>query len=1199
MTPTPEVQQRLRRYLLGQLSDDAREEVERDLMSGGDELFQELLIAEDEIIDEYLSGKLDSAERQRFQGHFLATPERHEKLKFGHALSRYLSSHAEDTPERQPVAFEWTRPLFSSPWRVAVAAVILVAIGLGVWRVFFHQSEVDKGLLALNAAYREQRPLESRISSLDYAPYLATRGKGPDKVDQDELSRASLLLHEALKTNRTPQVLHALGQVYLAKKEYDRAIEYFEEALKGGSGNAQLYSDLAAALIEKGANAGSDRGQGALEFARAREHLTKALSLNPRLLEALFNRAVCSEYQLMRRQAKEDWKEYLKADSNSRWAIEARERLRKLEEQGASSSRSSEQLPLDFLAAYQSRNDEAAWAALSRSRTRAGNTIVEALVDEYLRLAKSAQTLEAANALQKISYAGKVELDRIADRFTSDLARFYQRTTPDRRDRLVQTRELIRDARKLYDKGEYESAGEVYLQARDSFVELRDECEALIADSFVGYCALRIPETQKSIETFERLSRESQGRGYRYLFGQTLPSLADAEWSRGEFSKTLDYAARGLKVSAEVQDAALGVRCLAQNISTRMVLGDYQRSLESLSEAVHLADTLGPNPSLTWQLYNQASFDFHFLGFPSSAMAFQQEALHLAIASGSSLQKARTWDQMGVLYGEQKNYDEAIKSGEKAVAEGQNIKGEKSRNNVIARSTLTLGKLHLAAGHPGLAIQNFDESISIYEKLKFNAYFYEARKGKVRALLDIHDDAAAEAELKTVLALFEQNWKKISQETNRDVFFDTGQDAYDIAADFAYSRLNDEKRAFEYAEASRARSLLEMMKRGARVNGNREVPDIDLASHTESLTLKEIQERMPERAQIIEYSLLPDKLIAWVIRKREFKSAFVPLRQSEFERQLQSYRELITRGSGIDAQAQRAAAQELYSILIGRIETDIDAKLPLFIAADKSLHYTFFATLVSPTSGRYLIEDHAIQMIPSASVFVWSSELALKRAGPAHERVLSIGNPNFDQVAFPGLTGLRDAGREASIIGASYPSRTVLIGPDASFYRVTNELKNADVIHFATHAVADSRGPMLSKLLLAANRNDGVNSHHAGGGFLQASEIYQLKLRARLVVLSACQTGIERAYRGEGAIGLARPFLVAGVPIVVASLWPVDSESAAELMIKFHEYRTREHKPTIEALRQAQVHVIHNPSPGSQGNFGWAAFVAIGGYAEF
>ena len=105
--------------------------------------------------------------------------------------------------------------------------------------------------------------------------------------------------------------------------------------------------------------------------------------------------------------------------------------------------------------------------------------------------------------------------------------------------------------------------------------------------------------------------------------------------------------------------------------------------------------------------------------------------------------------------------------------------------------------------------------------------------------------------------------------------------------------------------------------------------------------------------------------------------------------------------------------------------------------------------------------------------------------------------------------------------------------------------------------------------------------------------------RTRLVVLSACQTGIERSYRGEGAIGLARPFIAAGVPVVVASFWEVDSEATANLMISFHNHRKKERISSVEALRRAQLDAIHNSQPNERATFGWAAFVAIGGYATF
>jgi CHAT domain-containing protein len=162
-------------------------------------------------------------------------------------------------------------------------------------------------------------------------------------------------------------------------------------------------------------------------------------------------------------------------------------------------------------------------------------------------------------------------------------------------------------------------------------------------------------------------------------------------------------------------------------------------------------------------------------------------------------------------------------------------------------------------------------------------------------------------------------------------------------------------------------------------------------------------------------------------------------------------------------------------------------------------------------------------------------------------------------------------------------------------------LNEADVVHLATHAIPDKRSPLLSKLLLSKDGVDQRETHHVSSGFLQATEIYGIKLsRTRLVVLSACQTGIERVYQGEGPIGLARPFIASGVPLVVGSLWPVESESTADLMITFHKHRKQNHVSTVEALRRAQLEILHKQQQsGSQKNYGWAAFSAIGGYATF
>ena len=79
----------------------------------------------------------------------------------------------------------------------------------------------------------------------------------------------------------------------------------------------------------------------------------------------------------------------------------------------------------------------------------------------------------------------------------------------------------------------------------------------------------------------------------------------------------------------------------------------------------------------------------------------------------------------------------------------------------------------------------------------------------------------------------------------------------------------------------------------------------------------------------------------------------------------------------------------------------------------------------------------------------------------------------------------------------------------------------------------------------------------------------------------------------------ARPFMIAGVPTVVATLWPVDSEASAELMISFHEHRTRDHLPAAEGLRRAQIEMARGPDPRFQHPYYWAAFTTIGGRSSY
>jgi CHAT domain-containing protein/Flp pilus assembly protein TadD len=1202
MTPTPEVQERLRRYLLGQLADDAREEIEKELMAS-DELFEELLVVEDEIIDDYLGGRFDKAQRVAFESHFLATPERQEKLRFGRSFKRYLSSQASSNlipkTSSSPAPWAWTRTVFSSPLRIAVVAIIAVGVALGIWRVFFYHWEVDRALLALNAAYREQRPIESRISDFNYAPYVTTRGPGDEKIDQNELALAELTLRAELKKNATPSVRHALGKVFLAKKEFDAAIEQFDEAVKGDPRNARLYSDLGAAWLEKGKvdRDGKDPGKGMEEFGRALEYLNKALELNPNLLEAHFNHALCRQYLMLSQQAAEDWEEYLKRDATSPWAEEARRNLKLLEDEKSKKAKTGEELIQNFRSAYAAHNEDTAWAALGPVRARTGSVIVQTLLDKHLDLAARGLSAEAQSELDALEYAGKVEAAKSKDRYTADLTIVYQRTNANQRTILIHARQLLKSGIERYNKAEWKDAIQLFSEARDLFSRSNDDPEALFAEAWTGYSQLRVPDPEKSAKIFERLTKSFDAKSYKSLFAQSLLAQADA-LGPNEFSEVLEQARKALAVSEEIQDLANSVRCLQAGTSMQLILGNYRDSLAASFRALTLASLLPPDAKLTWPFYHENALDFYFLDMPTVAQEFEIEALRLALADGLTYLATRSYDRLALIFEGHGKYDEALKNLEQARTTGQKILDKKARANIRAHSALNLGRLYRKTGNPQRAAESIDEALKLYQDSKLDTYQYSAHKEKFLALSALNQNDAAQIELETTLVWFEKYRKEIAEESYKNKFFDTGQNTYDLAIDFQISRRTDEWKAFDYAESARARSLLALTTSGGSPGGDATKPDLKVYANSSSLKLKEIQERLSPQVQLLEYAVLDDKVIIWLLTKDRRDYAQAEISRLELNENIRSYVKAL-RSRDASPTDKINLGKELYGKLIAPIEAKMNPALQLCIVPDDKLNFLPFGLLVSPASGRYLIEDYALESSPSATLFITNSERASAKANRQAERALVVGGPQFDRERFANLEDLPAARREAEEV-ASFYDAVPLLGFEAVTTRVQKELQNVDIAHFATHAVPDEESPLLSKLLLSTDRGGTYRTHHAVPSFLQASEIYEMRLpRMRLVVLSACQTGIERSYRGEGAIGLARPFMVAGAPLVIATLWPVESQASADFMISFHRHRKQDHVSTVEALHRAQLEALHNSQSGALGNNDWAAFIVIGGYANF
>ncbi|HXI64888.1 MAG TPA: CHAT domain-containing tetratricopeptide repeat protein [Gemmatimonadales bacterium] len=276
-----------------------------------------------------------------------------------------------------------------------------------------------------------------------------------------------------------------------------------------------------------------------------------------------------------------------------------------------------------------------------------------------------------------------------------------------------------------------------------------------------------------------------------------------------------------------------------------------------------------------------------------------------------------------------------------------------------------------------------------------------------------------------------------------------------------------------------------------------------------------------------------------------------------------------------------APLERLYRTLIEPIEATglLKRAQTLLIAPHGELHYLPFAALRLPgPPRRFLVERYRLASVPSASVWL---RLRERPARSGDGSVLALA-PRAD--ALPGSRV------EVATIGRIYGDRAhVLVGPEASRLAFVASAPRASILHLATFGVLNKDNPLFSFVELAP--------HGADDGRLEVHDVFGLLLNARLVVLSACQTGLGSGTladvpAGDDWVGLVRAFLFAGASNVVATLWPVEDRAMAGLMERFYADLAAG-RSEVDALADAQRAVLRNPSTGDP--FYWGGVTLNGG----
>jgi len=381
----------------------------------------------------------------------------------------------------------------------------------------------------------------------------------------------------------------------------------------------------------------------------------------------------------------------------------------------------------------------------------------------------------------------------------------------------------------------------------------------------------------------------------------------------------------------------------------------------------------------------------------------------------------------------------------------------------------------------------------------------------------------------------------------------------------------DEGREDGATAAAKTRARVEAVERDYRAfleRVRRESGEQASLMAVEPVTIAEIQTLLPADTVLVEYMVTGREVVMWLVDKTSVQVRRTPAPRAALITAVRDFRTTIaSRAALADVHAR---AQALHAILVSPAGAALAGKRLIVVPHDV-LHYLPFGALRG-ADGRWLVEDHAIATVPSASVLKF---LADKGANTS-DRVLAFGNPDLG----PGLA-LRFAEHEVRALGRRAPATTtVLTGGAATESRFKRDGGGAGLLHFAVHGELNEEDPMASALLLVPG--DGED------GKLEVRELFATELNARLVVLAACETGLGKLSSGDELVGLQRAFLYAGTPAVLTTLWKVDDRASYALMDAFYDGLGA--RGPVEALRAAQRSLMANfPHP-----FSWAAFGVTG-----
>lgn len=771
------------------------------------------------------------------------------------------------------------------------------------------------------------------------------------------------------------------------------------------------------------------------------------------------------------------------------------------------------------------------------------------------------------------------------------------------------------------DLSDWQNALENYRQALTIFRTAGEKRREAITLNNIGVAYASLGERDKSLDYYREALSLRQSIGDKPGEASTLTSIGQVYASAGDGQKALEFYRQALPLRKTAGDRLgeattldyIGVAFSSMG-ETEKALGYHQQALElrratadlrgeaqTLSNLGYVYNAAGDAPKAL-DYYNQSHILFRRIGDRQNEARALYGLARVELKTGNVIASRRHIEAALSLF-----EDVRANAGADQLRASY-FASKQGAYHFYIGLLMEMHRLEPMNGHDALALQT-------------------SERARARSLLEMLVESRTDIRQGIAPALLERE-RNLKQQLNAKA-----QRQIQLTG-----RNGSEQ---QLAQLNKDISALEDEHEQLKAELRKKSPAYAALTQPQPLGLKEIQQQLDPETVLLEYSLGDERSYLWTVTQNSLKTYELP-KNDDIRKAAQQVNESLTARSTVksletptqrqariaqaDAQFYKAAV-DLGRMIVAPAAAELGTKR-LVVVADGVLQYVPFAALSvdsSPNNYRPLIVDHELVSLPSASSLGIQRQSFANRQ-PAPKGLAVIADPVFstDDARFrtsarqkkvtmstpagandtriiehlsggPGgqlaIPRLPFTSQEADQILAVARAGSNLKAVDFRANRsiaMSGELSKYRYVHFATHGYLDTTRAGLSAIVLSMVDEQGKPQD----GFLRTHDIYNLKLPAELVVLSACETGLGKDVRGEGLDGLTRGFMYAGARRVVVSLWNVNDKATAALMQRFYTEMLRGNKTPAAALRAAQIEMLRTRP--WQSPYYWAAFVMQG-----